>query len=72
LVTVPDFQQSFANGVGICFSHGMYQLGICGYLAVICLSDVAEIKMTSLQVVRNKISHNVSVLFVAPLVCNLI
>ena len=28
-------------------------------------------KMTSLQVVRNKICHNVSVFFVAPLVCKL-
>jgi len=36
--------KSFANGLGICFSHGMYQLGICGYRTVICHSDVTEIK----------------------------
>jgi len=36
--------RSFANGLRICFSHGMYQLGICGYRGVICHSDVAEIK----------------------------
>jgi len=27
--------------------------------------------MTSLQVVRNKFSHNISVFFIAPLVCKL-
>jgi len=44
LVTVPDFQQSHLQMAWEFVSYGMYQLGICGCRAVICHSDVEEIK----------------------------
>jgi len=36
--------KSFANGLVMRFSNEMYQLGTCGFCAVIRHSDVAEVK----------------------------